>query len=140
MHFFYTSLIRIFYFVPSRLSKFPVFFLLFFSSIYFLLILYVYFLPFPSCFLFLFFIFFSIPAYFIFIYHPHIFFSSQLIRDIYPLEGPSHSRLEVLELSMSIQIFDLGNENQVRTWFLELFIHLFVDSLIFPLTVFICIV
>ena len=37
----------------------------------------------------------------------------QLIRDIYPVDGPPHNRLEALELFMSIRIFDLGKESQV---------------------------
>ena len=141
------------FFIPHLLESFILFlptFLKFLRSFYFfhfnLFLSYLVRLLFTVSFSFFIFIFhfFSIPAYFIFIYHPHIFFSSQLIRDIYPLEGPSHSRLEVLELSMSIRIFDLGNENQVRIlficFFLYLFIDLFVDPFIFSLKVFVCIV
>ena len=53
----------------------------------------------------------------------HLLFSSsktfslfsplKLIRDIFPVDGPSHARLDMLELSMSIRIFDLGKESQV---------------------------
>ena len=63
----------------------------------------------------------------------HFIFFMQLIRDIYPVDGPPHNRLEALELFMSIRIFDLGKECQVLnfilpTCLLSSFLHYFVLS------------
>ena len=53
----------------------------------------------------------------------------QLIRDIYPVDGPPHNRLEALELFMSIRIFDLGKESQVLDSILPT--YLVLSSLLF---------
>jgi hypothetical protein len=45
--------------------------------------------------------------------HMYMHIYKHIYRDFYPLEGPPHNRLDSLELSMSIRIFDLGKENQV---------------------------